>query len=416
MGIKRKLLAAASAALLSAVVAAPAMMVLAPVSAAAAKGSIGQKVGKPLSEAQKLAEQKKFNEAIVKAKEADAIADKSAYEQFVIKDYLTYLYSQVRDYGNAANAAEAALNTGQADAGDVARRVKLIAQLNYQVKNYAKSISFGERYLKDYGADAQIAELVTQAYYVQKNYSKSLSMSLDLAKGARNAGRTPSESLLLLGLSSAYNLKNDAQSKEFLFQLAESYSKPEYWNDLITIMLSQVGNTERTNLEIFRVKDAAGYLTDPEDIVEVSQTALQLGLPGEAERILKKGFDAGILGVGPNASREKRLQTLAKTTAATDRAELAGQKKAVALTATGQDDVKVGEAAETYGDYAGALALVQGGLAKTGVKNPDEARITLGRIQLKLDDKAGARATFAAVKTDAKMIEVARLWTALSRK
>ncbi len=415
MKTKNRLLAAMSALTMAAVLA-PALFVIAPTAAMAAKQSIGAKVGKPLKEAQDLAKSQNWKAAIAKALEADAITPKSAYEDFIVKDFLTYLYAQSKDYSNALVTAEAALNTGQAPKEDVARRVKLIAQLAFQAKNYGKSVTYAQRYVTDYGRDTAMSELITQTYYIQQNYAKALSSSLDMIKAAEAAGQTPAENLLQIALSSAYKLSDKVQSRALLTKLVQHHPKSEYWADLFVLLLGQANNTERTNLEIFRLKLAAGELTDPEEFSEMAQLALQLGLPGEAERLLQKGFDGGILGVGPAASREKRLLTLAKTTAAPDRASLASQKKTVLATPSGNDDVKVGEAFETYSDYASALTLVQGGLAKTGVKNPDEARILLGRIQLALGQKEEARTTFRAVTTDPKMAEIAPLWIVVSRK
>lgn len=414
--MKKTLLAAASALLVAGTVAAPVALVFSPTPAEAAKGSIGAKVGKPLGEAQKLAQEKKFSEALAKAKEADAIPGKSPYEEFVVKDMLTYLYGQLRDYGNAAVSAEGALNSGQAPAGDVARRVKLVAQLNYQARNYGKAIQFAERYISAYGADAGLADLIVQSYYLQKNYTKALQISMDNVRSAERAGRTPGEDTLKLALSSAYNLKDNAQTKDVLFRLIQYYGgNNDYWGDLYSILLAATGNTERTNLEIFRTKFAAGKMDGADDYTEASQTAIQVGFPGEAQRIVDAGFAKGVLGVGPDASRHNRLRTLATTNANQDKATIAAQARAAAASPNGNDDVKVAEAMESYGDAAGALTLITAGITKPGIRNLDEARITLGRIQIAAGQKDAARATFKEVKTDPKMIDVARLWLVIAK-
>ena len=414
--MKKNLLAVASALVLTGAVALPVVVAVAPTAAFAEKKSISSKVGKPLQEAQALAQAKNFSGALAKAKEADAVAGKSPYETFVVKDFLTYVYGQLRDYGNAALAAEAALETGQAPAADVARRVKLLAQLNYQSKNYAKAVQYAERYQSSYGADTAMAELIAQAYYVQKNYTKSYAAAMDLVRAADRAGRAPSEDHLRLALSSAYNLKDNAATKEVLFRLAASYSKPDYWSDLFNILLAQPGNNERTNLEFFRAKFAADQMRNADDYLEAGQTAIQVGFPGEAQRIVDAGFAKGVLGTGPDASRHRRLQTLATTNANTDKATIAAQARTAAASPNGNVAVKVAEAMESYGDAAGALTLIKSGIAKPGIKNMDEARITLGRIQLALGQKEEARKTFSEVKTDPKMQDVARLWTIISRR
>lgn len=414
---KNSLLAAVSAAFAASAFLAPAAVLIAPSAAhAAEKQTIGAKVGKPLQDAKTLADQKKWTEAIAKAKEADAIVGKSAYEDFVVKDFLTFLYVNVLDYGNAAVAAEAALNSGQAPANDVQRRTKLLAQLYYSSKNYGKALEYAEKYSSKYGSDSQISDIVVQGYYLQKNYSKALALTLDAVQDSEKAGRTPGELILQIALSSAYNLKDNAKTKDLLFLLVQYHPSNEYWGNLFDMLLTSKGGNERSNLELFRAKYAAGVMKDASDYEEAGQTAIQLGLPGEAQRFIQAGFDKGILGVGPNAGRQKRLQTLANTQAAQDKATIAAQAKQAAASPNGTAAVKVAEALESYGDAAGALTLIQSGIAKPGIKNLDEARVTLGRIQYVLGQKDDARKTFADVKTDPKMTDVAHIWTILSRK
>lgn len=413
--MNKKLLAAASALLFSGAVALPIALAVAP-TAAEAKNSIGAKVGKPLQEAQKLAQEKNFTAALAKAKEADAVAGKSPYEEFVVKDFLTYVYGQLRDFGNAAVAAEAALNTNQAPAADVPRRVKLLAQLNYQSKNYGKCIQFAERYISSYGADSGLSELIAQSYYLQKNYAKAYAASIEQIRATEKAGGKPSEQLLQFALSSAYNLKDQDATKDLLFRLAQSYPKPEVWNDLFNVLLAQKGNNERSNLEFFRAKFAAGELRTSDDYLEAGQTAIQVGFPGEAQRILDAGFAKGVLGTGPDASRQRRLQKFATDGANADKATIASQAKTAAASPNGNVAVKVAEAMETYGDAAGALALIQSGIAKPGIKNIDEAKLTLARIQLAAGQKDEARKTFREIKTDPKIADAARVWLIITSR
>lgn len=379
--------------------------------AKAKKKTIGAKVAKPLQEAQVLAQAGNFSEALAKAQEAAAIPGKTPYEEMVVQDFLAYLHVNLKDYAKAAAAAEAAFNTGQFAPEEKSTRLKNLAQLFYQIQDYSKAVTYAERYLAEIGPNAEMSVLIAQSHYVKKDYAKALQATKDIARAEEQAGRQPSEQLLQIMLSSAFRLKDGVTVKDTLFRLVELYPKPEYWGDLVSELHSQPGMNERFSLDVFRLQDAAGILTDGADFQEMAETALQLGLPGEAQRVLDKGFAAGVLGAGQRA-----LQTRAKSEAAADKATIASQAAAVTATAKGDDDIKIAEAYESYGENAKALALVTGGLAKTGVKEPDAGRILLGRIQLNLNMKTEALATFAAVQTDPKYVNLARAWKIVANR
>lgn len=406
----------AAAALMVFAIAAPAAFIATSAPFVAQAKTLGAKVGKLLQEAQALAKEKKFKEALVKAKEAEALPGKTPYEELVVQDFLTYLHVSLRDYGKGALSAEAAYNTGQWPAEEKGKRLKSIAELNYQSRNYAKTVSFAERYFNEVGQNADLSALVAQSYFQQGNYAKALQTSQDLIRSAERAGKKPSETTLQIAQSSAFRLKDGRSTKETLFKLVQLYPKPAYWADLIRAIKNQTGMSQHLTLDVLRLQLAAGQMKVRTDFVRMSEIALQLGLPGEAQRVLEKGFATSVLGVGttPDAARERRLLATAKATAATDKATLSAQAANAAATVPGDDDIKIGEAYETYGDNQNALVLLAGGLAKNGLKSPDEARMVLGRVQLNLKLKAEARSTFAAIKTDLKYAELGRAWSILS--
>lgn len=382
-----------------------------------AQKTLSQAVGKPLQEAQALAKAGKFREALVKAKEAEAVANKTPYETLIVNDFLTYLYVSLKDYGKAAASAEAAFNTGQAPGGEKGTRLKNIAQLNYQSKNYAKTIAFSQRYLNEVGQNAELANLMMQSYYLQGNYGKALEAAQGQIRAAEKAGKKPPQSSLQIALSSAFRLKDSRSTKETLFKLVEHYPKPDYWRDLIASLKAQPG-TGNYRLDVLRLQLAAGQMSARKDFVQMAELSLQAGLPGEAQRALEKGFAAGVLGADatPESQREKRLLATARRDSTADKATIAAQAATAAATPQGDDDINIGAAYESYGENQKALAVLAGGLAKNGLKAPDEARLVLGRVQLNLKLKAEARATFAAIKTDLKYAELARSWSILSRQ
>ena len=73
--------------------------------------------------------------------------------------------------------------------------------------------------------------------------------------------------------------------------------------------------------------------------------------------------------------------------------------------------VKVGYAYVSLGDVDKGIALIEQGIAKGGLKRPDEARLRLGTAQLQSATAKGtATPTLRSVKANDGSADIARLW------
>ena len=104
------------------------------------KNTVTKELAKPLKEASDALNAKKYADAIAKAKEADGNAKKSPYDQHIINEILGVAYARTSNFPEASKAFEAELNDGFLDEKEVPGRIKAVAQMNYQLKNYDKAI------------------------------------------------------------------------------------------------------------------------------------------------------------------------------------------------------------------------------------------------------------------------------------
>ena len=64
-----------------------------------------------------------------------------------------------------------------------------------------------------------------------------------------------------------------------------------------------------------------------------------------------------------------------------------------------------------YGQYDKAISLIQAGIAKGGLKYPDDAKLHLGIVQIAAGKKADGVATLKSLKAgDPADNDLARLW------
>ena len=326
----------------------------------------------------------------------------------MINEILGSLYLQTKQYANAAGALEKSLGTGQLAAADSTARVKLLGQIYYQVKNYGKTVEYGQQYLKSAPNDTDTMVIVGQSYYLQKQYKPAGDM---MRKVIRSVKGRPNETWLQLLMSIEYEQNNEAGVRDSLEDLIRYYPKDRYWRDYLALVEKDLrGAPTKTALDLLRFRLSSGAMQNAKDYTDMAELALQEGLPGDAQRALEKGKVAGVIGEGPQAGRHERLMTMATEQAAPDKANLAAGESEAAAMPTGDADVLFGEAYWTYGDYASAVEAIQRGLGK-GVENEDDAQLRLGMALLGTGDKAGAAAAFKKITAGSPQAKIAALWT-----
>ncbi len=383
--------------------------------AAEEKLTAREQVGKPVRAAEQLLKEKKYREALAKLREADAVADKTPYERYVIEATRAVVALDMGDEAGTIKALEAVLATGILPPAEALKRIETMAQLSYQAKDYAGAVAYGERYYKEGGSDEGLRLLVAQAYYLQNDFAGAARTSRVIVQQEDRAGRAPKESLLQLLVSSEYKQKNEAGYRDALKLLVVRYPKKEYWRDLLATVPKQPGFADRFALDLDRLMAATGTLETQDQYMEAAQLALQQGLPGDAKTLLAKGYAAGVLGKGAGAERQQRLVAMANRQAAEDLKTLPQLGPEAAAAPDGLAWVKLGEAYASYGQYDNAIAAFRKGLQKGGLKHPDDARLHLGIACLDAGQKDKAEAALGAVTGNDGARELAQLWLLAGR-
>lgn len=375
--------------------------VLVPATAQAQKFSA--EVGKPLQGAQDAIKKKRWSDALAKIKEAQAVPNKSAVEQYTINELLGYVLWQSGDVARAASAYEENLNSGQVPASEVPARVKTLAQLYARAKNTAKAIEYGGRWIESSPGDSEAYYLVAQSHYQKGDCKRTVDV---LNKGIKASGQAAKKNWLDMKLYCQNQLNDREGLADTREQLVRSYPSPDNWESLLTTLYDHPDNDDLTTLGYYRLMFDLGILKKPGDYVEMAQMSLENRVPGEAVSVMEKGFGNKILD-NEDKERHTRLLNNAKSRAAAMRNDLPKLEREAK---TGEDDVVLGMAYMSYGLYDKAVIALQRGLQKGANKRTAEAQIMLGRAFLKLNQKDAARKAFRAVPDDSKLARVAELY------
>ena len=369
-------------------------------------------VGKPLQQAADLLKAGKARDALAKVREADAVGGKTAAEQLVIDRMKAAAAQRAGDMPTAIAALEAiAAKAGASEQGTLAEQLALAYA---QQRNNAKA---GEWLAKAQAAGNKSANLKQLQSYLQSASGDYAAIARDAAAAvaaAEQAGRRPEEGDLLRLADAQQRTSNHAGYSATLEKLLLNYPKKDYWNAHLARLPRKPGFGNRFALDVMRLRLASGTLTKPEDFMEMAQLALQERLAGEALRIIEQGYKAGALGTGAEAERHQRLKDLALKREAELKASIAGQASEAAAQNDGEDLVKVGWAYVTLGQADQGIALIEKGIAKGGLKHPDDAKLRLGMAQLQsAKAKAKANQTLRSVRGTDGVADVARLWIVL---
>jgi tetratricopeptide (TPR) repeat protein len=382
---------------------------------AAGKNTNSEKVAKLLVPAQEALKNKQYPAALAKIHEAAALPDKTPFDQYTIAEFGCNANIGAGNYADAAKDCEARIESSFMPQADVPQLTRALLALNFQVKNYDKAIDFGQRAIKGGFATDDNKNLVAQAYYLKGNYKDALKTESALVDGQIHSGQQPKEDALKLVLSSCVKIEDTACQEHTMERLVAYYPKPEYWKQLLFTMRRQTSTNDTNTLQTYRLMNDVDVLTEAGDYNEMAQLALEAGSPGEAQKVLEKGFDKGAFTEARVKDRNTRLLESVKKTAASDQATLPKLEKDAEAAPTGVKSAAAGFAYYGYGQYDKAADLLGKGVTKGGLSNEANSRLLLGIAQLKAGKKDEAIKTFKSVKGDPALEQLASLWVVHAR-
>ncbi|HTT38880.1 MAG TPA: hypothetical protein VMH32_14565 [Burkholderiales bacterium] len=382
-----------------------------------ASETVRPEVGNPLQAAQELIKAHKYKQALAKIQEADSAKDKTAYEAYVIERLRGIAAAGAGEVDLAARSFESTIASGRLSAPDKLKMMEATAELYARAKDYPHAIAWASRYLKEGGTSEEVRRVLIQAYYLSGDCSgaeKELHAELHADE---SAGRAPPEDRLQL-LASCYLQQADKpRYAAALEELVTYYPKQEYWAELIYRIQTKPGFSPRLGLDVYRLKLALGISSSASQFVEMTQLALQAGFPVEAKSIIDRGFALGVLGVGADAERQRRLRELATKSAAQDQKTLGqSEEQAAASAKDGTGLVNTGFAYVVGGQIDKGIDLMEGGIRKGGLKHPDDAKLHLGIAYLRGGQKEQAMQTFKSVQGTDGAADLARLWILYARR
>lgn len=370
---------------------------------AAAQEVVRAVIAPPITEARDLLAAGKFKEALAKVAEAEKVPDRTPYENFILDQLRGGAAAGAGDTETAVRSFEAALATGRLQGPDALKIIEGMIGSAYRQKDFARTVTWGQRYLAEGGRNPQMRRLLVNALYQRSDWPGAAKELQVLIGDEEAAGRRPPEDLLRL-LGSAQSKQNDTTGYvQTLDRLLRFHPKPAYWRDRISRVQSAPDFDDALLIDSFRLLRTVGALEDASEYAGLADLALRAGLPAEAQAVLEAGYAAGKLGAEQQPLRERATKL-----AASDAKQI---EIAPAANASANALVSQGLALATSGQAAKGLPLIEQGLAKGGVSKPELVRLRLAWLSIQAGRADAARAQLKDLSAaPGGLGQLARLW------
>ncbi len=378
---------------------------------AGAAQTVRPEIGKPIQAAIELIKSKKGKEALAKVREAQAVGDRTPYENYLVERVLGQAAAIAGDPSTAARAFENVATSPGSPAGERLQFLAAAASQYYLVKSYAKTADLAARYFKDGGTEKSMRTIYVQALYLGNDFAGAAKeLTKDLEAEEQN-GRAPTEEQLQLLANSCTQIKDAACYGKAMEMLVAHYPKRDYWLSVIYGIATRPGFSERLALDVARIKLETGTMRSADEYLDAAQLALQDGFPSEAVRIIDKGYASGVLGTGPEAARHKRLKDMAAKNLAEDKKALARDDSQSVAGKDGRALFNEGFNYVLLGKPEQGLALMEKGIRDAkAFRRLEHAKLQLGYAHHVAGQNQKAIQVLKTVQGSDGAAALARLW------
>ena len=362
--------------------------------------AVGQRCAKKLEAAQRAIDVEQWSQAEQVLTLAGEKYCTSSFEKSQVWNYLGYTYFSQQHYRRAVEAYLRLLDEPAAEIKMKISTYNTVAQLYFQLEDYASAAQFLEHLLKAsaavdpqggvHKADAQIADaqtraLLAQAYYQLDRKEEALAYIKQAIEDYQHRDKLSPEAWWSLQSLLYFEQEQYRQALPVLKQLIKHYPRYRYWHQLGGLYGQLNKNIER--LVATEIVYLAGALKKERELVSLAYLYLGANTPYSAAVTLEKGIDKKQVKV-----TAKHLELLGQAWQQAGESDKARPvlEKAAALSGEGKIYAQLAGVYLDIGDNASAVRAAQNALQKGQLKRPGAVQLVLGNAQLNLHcyDKA----------------------------
>lgn len=398
---------------------APAQTAAAPAAAASAPAgpTIRAELRTLLLDAQNLLNEKKTGPAKEKIQLANAVADKTPYESFVVARVGLVAAVGEDDAPAAGKLLEQVLQLNASGAWltneETLPLMQAVGVAYYRTKDYAQAAAWMERNIKAGGTEQMVRDARIQSYLLAGNLARGNELLSEEVAAAEKAKQVPPRPYLEMLAQARTGLKDTAGATQAVEMLVQYYPSKENWRALINRLWARSDLASRLQLDVFRLAFYKGTLEEASDYSEYIEFAQKATYSAEALRVYDQAASAGLLG-GSDAN--KKLRAKLAQDVEQDRKTLAADTASALKKPDGTVLFNLGLNQIGMQQYDKGLELMEKAIAKGIPKRVEDARLRLAVAYAQAGQTDKALQTLATVSGPEGLSELARYWTWALRK
>jgi tetratricopeptide (TPR) repeat protein len=312
------------------------------------------------------------------------------YEQANVLNYIGFVYYNMDDVTNAIRTYEKMLAIPTLEPQMAKQTTYTMVQLLTMDEQYSKALTTLEKYLQlETNPAPEPFILKAQNLYQVQRYKEMVEPIETAMRIARERNKPVKEDWWNLLNFAYFQQENYSKVRDIQKTLLQNWPKARYWKSLAGAY-TELGEDEKL-IYAYDAAHTQGMLTKDSEFVTMAQLYLQAEVPYKAATLLQEKMDAGIV---PKSEKHYRLLSQAWQLSMEDKKAIPALKAAAALASDGELDQRLANSYLNVGEYGDCVTSANKAISKGGLKNPDNAQISLGMCLYNLRRYGDAKTAF----------------------
>jgi tetratricopeptide (TPR) repeat protein len=328
------------------------------------------------------------------------------YEQANVLNYIGFVYYNMEDVPNAIKTYQRMVSIPSLEPQLLKQTTYTLAQLYTMEEQYQPALTTLDKWFTmETNPAPEPYILKAQNLYQVQRYKEMVEPIETAMKVAREREKEVKEDWYVLLNFAYFQDENYAKVRDIQETLLENWPKKRYWFSLAGAY-TELGEDQNL-IAAYAAAHTDGLLEKESEFVTMAQLFMQREVPYKAATLLESEMEKGI--VAKNA-KNYRLLSQAWMLSQEDTKAIPALKEAARMSDDGELDVRLGNSYLNLGEYSECATAVRSGLRKGGLKNPDNAQISLGMCLYNLKQYGDARAAFRDAARTERSRRIANQW------
>ncbi len=368
--------------------------------------AVSKEVYDQIQKAQEFVDAKNYNEALRLLNRLYNPDKLTEYEQANVLNYLGFVYYNMEDVPKAINAYERMVGIPSLEPQLLKSTTYTLAQLYTMEEQYQKALTTLDKwFVMETNPAPEPFILKAQNLYQVQRYSEMVEPIENAMQVAEARDKPVKEDWYVLLNFAYFQQENYRKVRDIQKILLENWPKKRYWFSLAGAY-TELGEDQNL-IAAYDAAHTQGLLEKESEFVTMAQLYLQREVPYKAAMLLEKEMESGRVG---SEAKNYRLLSQAWMLSQEDAKAIPALEQAARLSTDGELDVRLGNAYLNIDEHRDCANSVRSGLRKGGLKNPDNAHISLGMCLYNLKQYNDARASFREAAKFDRSRRVANQW------